>query len=170
MRKGLRIFLIVFIVLLIAVGASLWQQYAYQRDYQAALENSNFLRWSHTVAAENIEYAVIRRGYGADAPKYVLSPEEIEAACEIFHTFPVEELSLTNDGKGYAFLSGQDADINFYINDGKDEFEFRYRPSNPSELYIRSNSEMGDSFQDLGNRWTTHDALIDFMLSHAPAN
>lgn len=170
MRKGTRVFLILLAVLLVAVGGSLWQRYAYQRGYQAALENSNFLRWSHTVAAEDIEYAVIRRGYGADTLKYVLSLEEIEAACEILHTFPVEDFSLTNDGKGYAFLSGQDADINFYINDGKDEFEFRYRPSNPSELYIRSNSEMGDSFQDLGNRWTTHEVLIDFMLSHAPAN
>lgn len=167
-KKELRIFLLMLSAWVLVICALAWYQYDYQRDYQAALENSNFIQWSHAVTAEDVEYAGIRCGYGADTVKYHLSPEEIQEACQILNDFPVEDLSLTNDGKGYSFLSGQDADINFFINDGTDEFEFRYRPSNPQELYIRSNSEMGDTFKDLGNRWTTNEALLDFILTHAP--
>lgn len=169
MRKGTRIFLVLLAVLLVAACGSLWQRYAYQRGYQAALENSNFLQWSKTVSAENLEIATISCGYGAGTTKYFLSLEEIEEACEILHSFSTEEISLTNDQKGYAVVGDEFEDINFSLRDQRGEFEFRYRPSNSGELYIRMNSEMADSYKDLNSLWTSKESMIDFMLTHAPA-
>lgn len=169
MRKGTRIFLVLLAVLLVAACGSLWQRYAYQRGYQAALENSNFLQWSKTVSAENLEIATISCGYGTGTTKYFLSPEEIEEACEILHSFSTEEISLTNDHKGYAVVGDEFEDINFSLRDQRGEFEFRYRPSNSGELYIRMNSEMADSYKDLNSLWTSKESMIDFMLTHAPA-
>ena len=168
MNRGLRVFLLLLAVTLVTACVSLGLRYIDQRNYQEALENSNFIQWSREISADAIEYAVIRRGYGADEVKSVLSLNEIKEVCQILNNLSLEEFSLSNDGKGYGFLDGQDADINFYIRDNTDEFEFRYRPSNPQELYIRSNSEMGDSYKNHQNRWTTNDALIDFILTYAP--
>ncbi len=169
MRKGTRVFLVLLAVLLVAVCGSLWQRYAYQRGYQAALENSNFLQWSYPVAAEDLEIATISCGYGAGTTKYFLSPEEIDAACEILHSFSAEEISLTNEDKGYAFVNDELEDVNFFLHDHRGEYQFRYRPSNPSELCIRMNSEMADSYKDLNSLWTSKESMIDFMLTHAPA-
>lgn len=169
MRKGTRIFLVLLAVLLVAACGSLWQRHAYQRGYQAALENSNFLQWSKTVSAKGLEIATISCGYGAGTTKYFLSSEEKEAACEILHSFSTEEISLTNDHKGYAVVGDEFEDINFSLRDQRGEFEFRYRPSNSGELYIRMNSEMADSYKDLNSLWTSKESMIDFMLTHAPA-
>lgn len=169
MRKGTRVFLVLLAVLLVAVCGSLLQQYAYQRGYQTALENSNFLQWSRTVSAEDLEIATISCGYGAGTTKYFLSPEEIEEACEILHSFSTEEIFLTNDHKGYAVVGDEFEDINFSLRDHRGEYQFRYRSSNPRELYIRMNSEMADSYKGLNDLWTSKESMIDFMLTHAPA-
>lgn len=168
MTKGLRIFLLLFSVVLITACGSLWIRYTDQKNYQEALENSNFLQWCGTISAENLEIATISCGYGANTNKHFLSLEEKEAVCKILHEFSSDALALTEDGKEYFILTGQDADINFYMRDNRGEFEFRYRPTNPKELYIRSNSEMGDSYKNRQNRWTTNETLIDFILTHAP--
>ena len=82
----------------------------------------------------------------------------------------MEDIALTKDAKGYAVLAGEDTDINFFVQDQRGEYDFRFRPSNPQELLVRCNEEMGESFKDMQCLWTNSEALMDFMLSHAPAN
>ena len=163
MRKGLRIFLIVFVVLLIAVGASLWKQHTYQRDYQAALENSNFLNWCGSVEEESLHTCYISRGTGANSVGRELTVDEIRDLCEGFHEVSVADIALSEDGKGYAMVDEQETRLTFRDTEG--EYILRYRPHNPTELYLGG---WGDAYGKRQILWTTDQSLIDFVLTHVP--
>ena len=93
-----------------------------------------------------------------------LTEDEVRDLCDQFRSLSDADITLTEDHKGYAMVDEQEIRLTF--RDAEGEYILRYRPHNPSELYLGG---WGDAFGKRQTLWTTHQALIDFILTHAPA-
>lgn len=159
MKKSRLVFALLSAVILLVYGYQYSAEYAYAR----ALEQSNFLNWCGGVSAEQLHTCYISRGTGAGGVGRDLTADEIHDLCNQFRSLSDADIALTEDHKGYAMVDEQESRLTF--RDAEGEYILRYRPHNPSELYLGG---WGDAFGKRQTLWTTHQALIDFILTHAP--
>ena len=160
MRKSRLVFALLIAVILLVCGYPYSTEFAYAQ----ALERSNFLHWCEGVEESSLHTCYISRGTGADGVGRDLTAKEIRDLCDRFQSLTAADIILTEDHKGYAMVDEQEIRLTF--RDAEGEYILRYRPHNSTELYLGG---WGDSFGECQTLWTTHQALIDFILTHAPA-
>ena len=159
MRKSRIVFALISAAVLLVCG----YQYSIEYAYGRALEQSNFLKWCSNVTEEKLHTCYLSYGTGSNGAGHDLTDEEIRGLCELFRSLSDVDILLTESNKGYSMVDEQETRLT--IRDAEGEYILRYRPHNPTELYLGG---WGDSFGKCQTLWTTRQALIDFILTHTP--
>ncbi len=159
MKQSRLVFALLSAVILLVCGFQHSTEYAYAR----ALEQTNFLHWCESVEESSLHTCYISCGTGADSVGRDLTAKEIRDLCDRFQSLSSADIILTEDHKGYAMVDEQEIRLTF--RDAEGEYILRYRPHNPTELYLGG---WGDNFGKRQVLWTTQQALIDFILTHSP--
>ena len=153
MRKSRIVFALLSAAILLVCG--------YQYSYEMTLQNSDFLKWCHTLT-DDIWFAWISVGDPPEDLDYELSNDEIQELVGILNGLTAEDLYLSKD---YPYASRENLNL-MVVVDHDLECDFVYLPEAPEELYIRFTGQ--DTFGRYRYLKTTNQNLLAFILSHEP--